>query len=221
MRISRNSLGKSIKYVIMQKVIKMEIMRFSLGSLRSNCYVVSEENKALIIDPGYESDDVIKYIRKNELKVEAIYITHGHPDHVGGVKQLKDLFNCTVYAPQKDRIWMGKSSYNQIGYEIPVDHFVVDHETFDAIDHTFTVYETPGHSEGSTVLHLDHMLFSGDTLFFQSIGRTDIPLSDAQAIYRSIKRIYQLFDEDTVVYPGHGKQTDIGHEKKFNPFVKA
>ncbi|HOI85846.1 MAG TPA: MBL fold metallo-hydrolase [Acholeplasmataceae bacterium] len=199
----------------------MEIMKFSLGSLRSNCYIVSEENKALIIDPGYESDDVVKYIKKNELTVEAIYITHGHPDHVGGVKQMKSLFDVFVYAPYKDRIWMGKSTYNQLGYEIPVDIWVHDLETFEAIGHLWTIYETPGHSEGSTVLQTDHILFSGDTLFYQSIGRTDIPLSDSQVIYRSIKRMYQLFDEDTVVYPGHGRPTDIGHEKKFNPFVRS
>ncbi len=199
----------------------MEIMKFSLGSLRSNCYIVSEENKALIIDPGYESDDVVKYIRKNEFIVEAIYITHGHPDHVGGVKQMKELFHVPVYAPHKDRIWMGKSTYNQIGYEIPVDIWVHDLETFEAIGQLWTIYETPGHSEGSTVLHTDHILFSGDTLFYQSIGRTDIPLSDPQVIYRSIKLMYQLFDEDTIVYPGHGRSTDIGHEKKFNPFVRS
>ncbi len=199
----------------------MEIMKFSLGNLKSNCYVLSEADHAIIIDPGYESDDVIRYIIKQNLTLEAIYITHGHFDHVGGVKQLKDQFNCTVYAPIKDKIWMGKSSYNQIGYEIPVDTWVKDGDTFEAIGLIFTVYETPGHSEGSTVLSVDHILFSGDTLFYQSIGRTDIPLSDPQAIYRSVKRIYQLFDEDIMVYPGHGRTTDIGHEKKFNPFVRG
>jgi glyoxylase-like metal-dependent hydrolase (beta-lactamase superfamily II) len=199
----------------------MDITRFTLGNLRSNCYVVTEEKKAIIIDPGYESDDVIRYIKKNELIVEAIYVTHGHPDHVGGVKQMKEAFGCVVYAPAKDRIWMGKSSYNQIGYEIPVDTWVKEGDVINHINQAFTVYETPGHSEGSTVLHANQVLFSGDTLFFQSIGRTDIPLSDPQVIYQSIKKMYQLFDEDTIVYPGHGRSTDIGHEKKLNPFVRA
>ena len=208
-------------YVIIPWVMKMEIMRFSLGNLRSNCYIVHENKKAFIVDPGYESDDVIKYIKKYHLEIEAIYLTHGHFDHVGGVKQLKELFGCRVYAPSKDKIWIGKSSYNQFGYEIPVDIWVTDLDKIELIGHTFTVYETPGHSEGSTVLHFESMLFSGDTLFFQSIGRTDIPLSDSMSIYQSVKRIYSLFDEDVVVYPGHGKATDIGHEKKFNPFVKA
>jgi len=198
----------------------MEITKFQLGSYRSNCYIVSEENKAFIIDPGYESDEIVKFIKKNELIIEAIYITHGHLDHVGGVRQLKLEFNPTVYAPFKDKIWMGKSSYNQIGYEIPVDVFVKDLDELTFLNKRFVVYETPGHSEGSTVLYTDNILFTGDTLFYQSIGRTDIPLSDSKSIYHSIKRIYNLFDDDVICYPGHGRETDIGHEKNFNPFVR-
>jgi hydroxyacylglutathione hydrolase len=199
----------------------MEIVRFQLGPLRSNCYVVHENKKALIIDPGYENDEVPKYIKKHQLEVDAIYITHGHPDHVGGVKQLKDLYQVKVYAPHKDKIWMGKSTYNQIGYEIPVDIWVKELDEVFALDKVWTVYETPGHSEGSTVLFGEGNLFSGDTLFYQSIGRTDIPLSSSTVIYQSIKKIYALFDEDVMVHPGHGRSTDIGHEKKFNPFVRS
>lgn len=198
----------------------MEVIRFTLGSLRSNCYIVSEDKHAFIVDPGYESDEVIKYIHKHGLNIEGIYVTHGHPDHVGGVKQMKDAFNVLVYAPTKDKIWMGKSTYNQIGYEIPVDVWVNEGDVIDFLSQTWTVYETPGHSEGSTMLHHEHLLFTGDTLFFESVGRTDIPLSNYTHLISSIKRVYRLFDEDTIVYPGHGKSTEVGHEKKFNPFIR-
>ena len=198
----------------------MEITRFSLGSLRSNCYIVSEEKRAFIIDPGYESDEVLKYIKKNELQIEAIYITHGHPDHVGGVKQLKDTFMVPVYAPLKDRIWMGKSSYNQIGYEIPVDTWVRDLDHINLLDHVFTVYEVPGHSEGSTVLHTDHILFSGDTLFFKVSVELislflilNLSFNPSNVYMRYLMKI-PSFIQDTE------EQQILDMRKKFNPFVR-
>lgn len=199
----------------------MEIVKFTLGQIRSNCYIVHENGYALVIDPGYESEDVINYLINHQLTLDGIYITHGHYDHVGGVKQLKERFKCLVYAPLKDKVWLKVGPYNQIGYEIPVDIWVKELDVLPLIGKSFTVYETPGHSEGGTVLYVDHHLFSGDTLFYQSVGITHIPFADSQTLYQSIKRIYHLFDNDVVVYPGHGKSTTIGHEKHFNPFVKA
>lgn len=210
-----------IQYVIICLGDMMDIMKFVLGDYRSNCYIVSENGKALIIDPGYESDEVINYIKNSQLTIQGIYLTHGHVDHVGGVKQLKELFKTTVYAPKKDEIWFHVGPYNRWGYEIPVDVWVNDMDQIQFLDQIFTVYETPGHSPGSTILLTDKTLFSGDTLFFQSIGRTDIPFSDSMTIYQSVKRIYNLLSDDVAVYPGHGKPTTIGHEKKFNPFVRG
>jgi glyoxylase-like metal-dependent hydrolase (beta-lactamase superfamily II) len=198
--------------------MKLEI--FTLGDLRSKCYILYEDGLAFVIDPGYESDDVLAFLESHQLIVVKIYLTHGHPDHVGGVKQLKDIYDCQVYAPEKDKIWMKLSPYNRIGYEIPVDVWVRDLDMISFLGMQFIVYETPGHSMGSTILHCPDMLFSGDTLFFQSIGRVDIPLADGQTLYQSVKRIYDLFNDDLVVYPGHGKSTTIGHEKEFNPFIR-
>ncbi|TNF08900.1 MAG: MBL fold metallo-hydrolase [Bacillota bacterium] len=199
-------------------VMKLKI--FTLGEIRSKCYILYEEGLAFVIDPGYESDEVLSFLDEEKLIVVKIYLTHGHPDHVGGVKRIKDIYDAVVYAPEKDKIWLKMSVYNRIGYEIPVDVWVKDLDMISFIGQEFVVYETPGHSMGSTVLYGQDLLFSGDTLFFQSIGRTDIPLADSQALYKSVKRIYQLFTDETVVYPGHGKPTTIGHEKEFNPFVR-
>jgi glyoxylase-like metal-dependent hydrolase (beta-lactamase superfamily II) len=198
----------------------MKLKVFTLGDLRSKCYILYEEGLAFVIDPGYESDEILSFLDEEKLIVVKIYATHGHPDHVGGIKRIKEIYDATVYAPEKDKIWMKTSVYNRIGYEIPVDVWVRDLDMISFIGKEFIVYETPGHSMGSTVLYGHDVLFSGDTLFFQSIGRTDIPLADSQILYQSIKRIYQLFSDDTVVYPGHGKPTTIGHEKEFNPFVR-
>jgi hydroxyacylglutathione hydrolase len=197
----------------------MEIAKFSIGDYKTNCYVIHDNGDAIVIDPGYDSEELIQYLKENLLSVEAVYITHGHFDHVGGVNQLKSLYQCKVYAPEKDKIWLGKSSYNRLGYPILVDTWVVHGDEILVFGHVFKVYETPGHTEGSTALYVKGHLFSGDTLFFESIGRTDLPLSNPNAIINSVKRMYQWFDDDTIVYPGHGKTSSIQHEKAHNPFV--
>ena len=200
----------------------MNIQKFTLGMYKSNCYIVYENGQAIVIDPGYESDEVINFIDQNKLNVLAIYVTHGHIDHVGGIKQIKDRYQAKVYAPLKDKIWFMSSNYNRLGYEIPVDTYIEDGFVLKLEEHAFTVMETPGHSEGGTILcDLNHDLcFSGDTLFFETIGRTDLPFSSFDDIVKSIKKMYQLLPNQTKLYPGHGRPTTIGHEKKFNMFVK-
>lgn len=198
----------------------MNIKRFTLGDYRSNCYILYEDGLAFVIDPGYESDELYHFLDEEKLIVGKIYLTHGHIDHVGGVKELKKRYDCVVYAPEKDKIWLRMSPYNRLGYEIPVDVWVIDLDMISFIGRQLIVYETPGHSMGSTVLSFDRFLFSGDTLFYQSIGRVDIPLADGKVLYQSVKRIYDLFDDDVIVYPGHGRDTTIEHEKQFNPFVR-
>lgn len=198
----------------------MEIKRFVCGELRSNCYIIREDAHCLVIDPGENPDEILNYLTTHNLIIDAIYITHGHRDHVAGVKPLTNTYQTTVYAPKKDAEWLIESPLNRLGYPIPIDVWVSEGDEIEAINRRFKVYETPGHSEGGTVLSLGNILFSGDTLFYQSIGRTDIPRSNSMEIYQSIKRMYHLFADDTIVYPGHGRDTTIGHEKLFNPFVR-
>lgn len=199
----------------------MEIMKFVLGDIRSNCYILHNNQQAVVIDPGYESDEVVEWLKDRNLIIEAIYITHGHFDHCGGVKHLKSFFDAPVYAPVKDRIWFDLTPYNRLGYQVPIDVWVSENDTFYWLDQTFTIFDSPGHSEGGTVLYNGQVLFAGDTLFYQSIGRTDIPFASTETIYQSIKKLYRLFPDQTVVYPGHGRPTTIGHEKQFNPFVRS
>src|SRR5690554_123889 len=195
----------------------MEIIGLKLGEARSNAYVVSENKQCFIIDPGYEGPEIIEYIKSRKLDPQFIYITHGHHDHTGGVKQLKDLYHIPVYAPLKDKVWMTDSVYNYFPYDIPVDQYVVDGDQIDFGKHVFTVIETPGHSEGSTALYSAPNIFSGDTLFFETIGRVDIPYASMDQLIESIKTKLLTLPDKTVVYPGHGKPTSIGHEKKYNP----
>ncbi len=207
-------------YAIIACGDSMHIKRFSLGLLRSNCYVISNQGHAIIIDPGYESLEVIQYIEGENLIVDLIYITHGHHDHVGGVKQMKSHFDVLVYAPKKDIEFVGNFPLNRFGYAIPVDVWVTEGYTFDALGKSFKVYDAPGHSEGGTLLYVDYILFTGDTLFYQSIGRTDIPRANSEILYHTIKRMYHIFPKETIIYPGHGRHSTIGHEQQFNPFVR-
>ncbi len=203
-------------------MIIMQIEKFSLGNLRSNCYVVYDETRAFIVDPGFENEVVPKFLEEKGLTPDFIYITHGHYDHIGGVKQLKMLYpDIVVYAPEKDSFWIVDYFTKEFGYKVPVDYFI--NEPFDLTwkNHPISFHETPGHSLGGMALFMpnDHILFSGDTLFCETIGRTDIPQSDFETLAKSIDHMYDIFPDQTIVYAGHGRPTTIGHEKKYNPYV--
>lgn len=198
----------------------MQIIRLELGDLKSNTYIITVNKQCFIIDPGFEADKIIDYIKSKKLVPQFIYITHGHYDHTGAVKTIKEHYHIPVYAPLKDKIWMSDSVYNHWKEPIPVDQFVVENDKIEFEGLFFEVIETPGHSEGSTSLYCAPHLFTGDALFKESIGRTDFPFGNYQQLLDSItKKLYTLPD-DTICYPGHGESTTIGHEKEHNPFTK-
>lgn len=198
----------------------MNLFRFPLGEYQSNCYILVKGFEAMIIDPGYPSKELDDFITSNGLRVKIIYITHGHFDHTGGVNTLKRRYpKLTVFAPRKDMYFYSRNPKELIYEDVLIDKYVTEGDIISFHDANFEVIETPGHSYGSTCLYYDKVLFSGDTLFYHSVGRTDLYLSNTKDLYNSIH--YKLFNlpDDTAVYPGHGRSTTILEEKLNNPIV--
>ncbi len=203
-------------------MIVLNIKVFVLGAYQSNCYVLYKDFKAMVVDPGYESLELSNFLSSKGLVVDVIYITHGHIDHVGGVNYLKKFFpSATVYAPLKDHYWYSKNPRKGLYEDVLIDVFVKEGDYVSFFDYLFKVIETPGHSYGSSCLYYDRILFSGDTLFKGSIGRSDLYLGNYKDLEQSIKQKLYTLPEETIVYPGHGDATTIGFEKRHNYFVKG
>lgn len=206
----------------------MKIKIFPLGSFQTNCYVVTEElsKKTVIIDPGNEGHVVLMYLLKEGLDLQAIYLTHGHFDHIGAIEEILAKYDVPVYMNYKDSEYLQDSKLNLsqfVGNPIslrvkPV--YINDGDEIKCGDMVFKVIETPGHTPGGVCYYAEGNLFAGDTLFRRSVGRTDFPGGSYMEIEKSIReKIYTLPDE-TVVYPGHGPSTTIREEKIENMAVK-
>lgn len=204
----------------------MEIIKIPLGSFQTNCYIVHNNQSAAIIDPGFSSDTVIKILEDNNLQPEKIILTHGHGDHIGAVSDLKNKYNISVIAHKNEKEILNNSKLNlsevmETGaIEIDADEYVVDGDIIEISDMEFKVLYTPGHTIGGMCLYIDKYLFSGDSIFQYSIGRTDFPTGDYDTLINSIKtKIYTLPDE-TIILSGHGETTSVEFEKQYNQFVK-
>jgi len=216
---------------------KLKIQSFSTGALGCNCSIIySQESKqAIIIDPGDDELNIISKVESLGLKVIKLLHTHAHFDHIGCSKSLKDKFGCSMHLHQGDEQLYQALSVQRQMFRIGngdgpgvIDSWLLDEEEF-SLDTEFksflkTLY-TPGHTEGSCCFYTDYfeepILFAGDTLFQQSIGRTDLPGGDFEKIKKSIKqRLYSLPDETRVI-TGHGPATSIYQEKRSNPFIQA
>jgi hydroxyacylglutathione hydrolase len=204
---------------------------FEVGMLATNCYVVNcrETLQAAVIDPGFvsssEADEIITYIKSNNMELKFIINTHGHPDHSCGNAAIKDAFQVPICIHQDDAYMLGESGINTaryFGYNCvspAVDIILHEGEYLKLGDVTLKVLHTPGHSFGSVSIIGETEIFTGDALFAGSIGRTDFPGSSEVEMQRTLKKLKQLPDYFTV-YPGHGPKTTIGEEKRVNPFLR-
>ena len=198
----------------------MNIKTIPVGQLETNCYVVvNEETLAcVVIDPGDESNAIMDYIESNRLRCEAIMLTHGHFDHVGAVNEILEQTGCALYINPRDEGYeVGKSGMK---FKMPEGgKYYDDGDIIVEAGLEFKVLATPGHTPGSVCLICGGALFTGDTLFKGSCGRTDLPGGSMREEMRSLKKICQL-EGDYEVYPGHMDSSSLERERRFNHYCR-
>lgn len=204
----------------------MKVKRVVLGDFATNCYLIFKEKDGILIDVGFDSIPLEEYISKKGITVRGILLTHTHLDHIGDLKRIREKFNAPVYVHISENKWLsnptlnGSEAFSYFGQVStkPAEKFV-DEGVLNIGDFKVKAFHTPGHTPGGVSYYIEPWLFSGDTLFYESIGRTDLYGGDSVQLVKSIKNKLFTLPEDTIVYPGHGEETSIGHEKKSNPFL--
>ena len=202
-----------------------------VGMLQCNCSIFGDEQSrdAIVVDPGDEIDQIQQILARHGLRVKAIVITHAHIDHIGGAAKLRRATGAPVYmnendTPLRDELdvqaaWLGMPAPERTEIDTPAR----EGDELRLGDASFHVIHTPGHTQGSISLWIprENKLVAGDTLFQNSIGRTDLPGGNGRQIVQSIREKLFKLPEDAVVIPGHGESTTIAYEKRFNPFVRV
>lgn len=205
----------------------MIIKELAVGMLMANCIILGCEKtrEAAVIDPGDETERILLSLADSKLKLKYIINTHGHFDHVGGNKEMKEATGADILIHSLDAPMLSQLSSDAtlFGFSAenspPPDRTLEDNDTISFGEIRLKVIHTPGHSPGGISLYIDNKVFVGDTLFSGSIGRSDLPGGDFNTLISSIKnRLFDLGD-DVKVFPGHGPNTTIGREKLSNPFV--
>lgn len=209
----------------------MQWKRIPLGPLQTNAYLLFSENKdCIIIDPGSEGGRLNNIIKNQSLKPLAILLTHAHFDHIGAVDDVRDKWDIPVYIHQREDKWLGDAMLNGSGLFLtsepitarPADNIIKAEQDLTIGSFSFKVFETPGHSPGSVSYYVHSMgvVFSGDALFYGSIGRTDLRGGDHNQLIKSIREKLLILPKNTIVLSGHGQETLIEREIEHNPFLK-
>lgn len=206
----------------------MKVKRFVLGMYQINCYLVwNEQNqKGFLVDPGTYSEAIKEYVEEKNIKLECIILTHAHGDHIGGLEKFMSDYNIPVYIHEKEASILKDSKLNYSAgiaghkVEMEADRLLKDGETLEIGGIPLRILHTPGHTPGGICIYIAPFLLSGDSLFEESIGRTDFSYCSTDDLINAIKSKLYALPDDTKVLPGHGMETSIGHEKKRNPFAR-
>lgn len=190
----------------------MNIFAMPLGAYEANCYIVVNKstNQAVVIDPGAEPEKIKEFIASNKLKVTAIFITHGHHDHVGALAALYEATKAPIYVHEADASRLA----------VPANVLLKGGETIEVADMTFQTISVPGHTPGGCCFMINENVFVGDNIFCETIGRTDLPGGSYQQLINALKTKILTLPESTQLYPGHGSATDVAWERRMNPFLQ-
>ena len=200
-----------------------------VGTMQTNCYLLTntETNETLIVDPGADGDRIAAYLLQEKMRPVGILLTRGHFDHISGVKALQDAFRLPVYAAEAEEALLGEPGWNLSakfqGYSVSLvpDVLLADGEGFELAGFSVKAILTPGHTGGGMSYYLpeEGFVFSGDTLFRHTYGRTDLPTSSFEELKHSLREKLFKLPEDTEVLPGHGNATTIKEERRRNPVL--
>ena len=206
----------------------MRINRLVVGPVSTNCYIVSNEEtkETFIIDPGEEAERIEQKLQEEQLNLKAILLTHGHFDHMMAVNELLEKHQVEVYIGENEEELLGDPYQNCSGsmmnrpYITKANKTLKDNDVLELAGMTIKVLYTPGHTSGGVCYYLEaeNVLFSGDTVFCQSVGRSDLPTGNGRVLQESIRKKIVPLPEDMQIFPGHGDSTILSYEKKYNPY---
>lgn len=211
--------------------MKINWNQLPLGPLQTNCYILSNEQHCIIFDPGEEPQKIIQYIQTKRLKPLAVLLTHAHFDHIGAVDAIREQYQIPAYIHEKEAKWLKDPGLNGSQrwfpdnplIQKPAENVLSGEQELQIGPFQFQLFETPGHSPGSISYYLKKsgMVFAGDVLFQNSVGRTDLPGGNQTVLFKSIIDKLLPLPDDTIVCPGHGPVTTIEDEKASNPFLRG
>jgi len=197
--------------------MSMKLDVLPIGLYQENIYILHDNNHVLIVDPGRYYKEIMKCIDDKEI-VDGILLTHGHDDHTQATDDLYDVYHCPIYLHENDLVLVDKNANH--GYDAPIYSPINSYEPHMTVGNfKLDIYHTPGHTSGSVCIRYRNLLFSGDTLFMSSIGRTDLYSGNEEEMMNSLRFLITL-PHDLKVLPGHGPSTTIGQEIRCNPFLR-